>query len=319
MATLSPVLPEAHGSYQYRQESHSYPTYGGSSRYPPMPSYSSYPSPPQESRPSPTQGVRLPSLRSMQVLPPISTFDSARLSLPTAISPYEQYQSHSPSLAYSGPRSPYSTQSIGPTTIPSPISDTHRPVSKKGPWTKAEDEMLVFHVQQQQQSNLAHATHWGDVSKLMGELRTAKQCRERYTQNLAPGLNRQPITDREAAFIREWVEKNGTQWAELSRQPQVRGRSDNHLKNWWNGQRKQLEDRDRAVRKANIRRSSHQSTSQRTSSSPASSVQRALPTFPQVITNVSPVQTEQRSLPPPVQTGSPTGFGQRMNMASILN
>jgi len=182
--------------------------------------------------------------------------------------------------------------------------------------------MLIFHVQQQQQSNLPHSTHWGDVSKLMGELRTAKQCRERYTQNLAPGLNRQPITDREAAFIREWVEKNGTQWAELSRQPQVRGRSDNHLKNWWNGQKKQLEDRDRAVKKANIRRSSHHSVSQRTSSSPTQISQVPLPPhFPHINTvlpSVSPQLSENRSLPSPQNSGA-VSFSQRMTMANILN
>ena len=63
--------------------------------------------------------------------------------------------------------------------------------------------------------------------------RSPKQCRERFHQNLKPSLNHDPITPEEGAVIEKLVGEMGKRWAEIARR--LRGRSDNAVKNWWNG------------------------------------------------------------------------------------
>jgi hypothetical protein len=67
-----------------------------------------------------------------------------------------------------------------------------------------------------------------------GKKRNAKQCRERWFQQLRPGLLHQPITDEEGALIMELVERHGNKWADISRDPKLERRSDNWIKNWFN-------------------------------------------------------------------------------------
>jgi Myb-like DNA-binding protein FlbD len=87
------------------------------------------------------------------------------------------------------------------------------------------------------------AADWVKIAKELGS-RSAKQCRERYHQNLKPSLKHDPITDNEGLFIEEQVRLHGKKWAEIARK--LNGRSDNAVKNWWNGsmnRRKRLNNR----------------------------------------------------------------------------
>lgn len=88
--------------------------------------------------------------------------------------------------------------------------------------------------------------NWVRISQVLGS-RTPKQCRERYHQNLKPTLNHEPITPEEGALIEQLVQEIGKRWAEIARR--LRGRSDNAVKNWWNGSqnRRRRSDRRRAV------------------------------------------------------------------------
>ncbi|KAI1098547.1 Homeodomain-like protein [Jackrogersella minutella] len=110
---------------------------------------------------------------------------------------------------------------------------------RRGPWSQREDEMLKRLVARQ------GPLCWVRISSQIGS-RSSKQCRERYHQNLKPSLNHSPITPEEGAHIEEMVGRIGKRWAEIART--LDNRSDNAVKNWWNGS---MNRRKRLTRRQN--------------------------------------------------------------------
>ncbi|CUM66433.1 uncharacterized protein PRCAT00004097001 [Priceomyces carsonii] len=114
-------------------------------------------------------------------------------------------------------------------------SNTEQPITihnaapsqtRRGPWSPDEDRKLMELI------SIFGPSNWVRISSNLGT-RTPKQCRERYHQNLKPSLNKSPITIEEGELIERLVGKYGKKWAEISRH--LNGRSDNAIKNWWNG------------------------------------------------------------------------------------
>jgi Myb-like DNA-binding protein FlbD len=97
---------------------------------------------------------------------------------------------------------------------------------RRGPWSQHEDQWLVNLVARNGPHN------WVRISQEIGS-RSPKQCRERYHQNLKPTLNHDPIAAEEGELIEKMVAEMGKRWAEIARR--LKGRSDNAVKNWWNG------------------------------------------------------------------------------------
>lgn len=86
------------------------------------------------------------------------------------------------------------------------------------------------------------ALNWVRISQQLGT-RTPKQCRERYHQNLKPNLNHEPISPEEGMVIEQLVREIGKRWAEIARR--LNNRSDNAVKNWWNGNQNRRKRMDR--------------------------------------------------------------------------
>ncbi|KAM0056478.1 putative transcription factor MYB-HB-like family [Helianthus debilis subsp. tardiflorus] len=97
---------------------------------------------------------------------------------------------------------------------------------KKGPWTSAEDAILVAYVTKNGEGN------WNTVQKHSGLSRCGKSCRLRWANHLRPDLKKGTITPEEERRIIELHAKMGNKWARMA--AELPGRTDNEIKNFWN-------------------------------------------------------------------------------------
>uniref|UniRef100_A0A7S4J365 Myb-like domain-containing protein n=1 Tax=Prymnesium polylepis TaxID=72548 RepID=A0A7S4J365_9EUKA len=100
---------------------------------------------------------------------------------------------------------------------------------KAGKWTVAEDEQLVQAIGKQQRGKAREKISWQAIAALV-DGRCAKQCRERWCNQLRPGLNTQQWTAAEDARLIELVGRIGRKWSQVAKLLQT-SRGDNAVKN----------------------------------------------------------------------------------------
>ncbi|EAY06501.1 Myb-like DNA-binding domain containing protein [Trichomonas vaginalis G3] len=98
------------------------------------------------------------------------------------------------------------------------------PSFKKAKWTPDEDKLLIDSVKRNGMSN------WSLVAKEVPG-RTGKQCRERWTNQLCPDLNKDNWTPQEDQILLKQQQINGNFWAKIAKF--LPGRSPNAIKNRW--------------------------------------------------------------------------------------
>lgn len=99
------------------------------------------------------------------------------------------------------------------------------PKLTKGPFNPEEDKILIQFVEEYG----CHA--WPKVSTVLPH-RTAKQCRERWFNNLDPSVTKTPWTTEEDDLIFQNYLKFGPKWSTIAHF--IKGRTDNSIKNRWN-------------------------------------------------------------------------------------
>lgn len=97
---------------------------------------------------------------------------------------------------------------------------------KKGPWTAAEDAILIDYVQKHGEGN------WNAVQKNSCLARCGKSCRLRWANHLRPNLKKGSFTHEEEMLILQLHAQLGNKWARMA--AQLPGRTDNEIKNFWN-------------------------------------------------------------------------------------
>mmetsp|Transcript_2556 Transcript_2556/g.2954 ORF Transcript_2556/g.2954 Transcript_2556/m.2954 type:complete len:376 (+) Transcript_2556:110-1237(+) len=112
----------------------------------------------------------------------------------------------------------------------------------RGAWTKEEDDRLIQIVQEE------GAKRWSAIAKKLRTGRNSKQCRERWSNQINPALVRTKWLPEEDQTIIKAHSTLGNRWALIAKL--LPGRTDNMIKNRFNGSLKVRMDRERVYKQA---------------------------------------------------------------------
>lgn len=107
---------------------------------------------------------------------------------------------------------------------PASLSKGMNSVSKKMKWTAEEDEILKSRIEKFGTGN------WSLIAQELHG-RTGKQCRERWTNQLNPNLNRDNWSSNEDRILLHQQQVFGNSWSKIAKY--LPGRSSNSIKNRW--------------------------------------------------------------------------------------
>jgi len=97
-----------------------------------------------------------------------------------------------------------------------------KPGLVKGPWTPEEDQKLIAWVKRE------GPTKWAQAANFI-KGRSGKQCRERWFNNLNPGVKKGNWSKEEDELIFELYQKYGSSWSKIAKY--IPGRTENAIKN----------------------------------------------------------------------------------------
>ncbi|CAN8074573.1 unnamed protein product [Agarophyton chilense] len=139
-----------------------------------------------------------------------------------------------------------SSSSTRPTSsAPSPPA---KPCGRRSPsWTPEEDTKLTTLVSKyiSKPPSIIAPNTWSRVAHHLPN-RTGKQCRERYLNQLRPGIRRDPWTMHEERILHQFHARLGNKWVAIARH--LPGRTDNCVKNHWNSMLRKRQRRHAALK-----------------------------------------------------------------------
>ena len=142
------------------------------------------------------------------------------------------------------------TTRLPPTAHPTNPARPRRSWSRRSAsWTPDEDTKLIQLVQQETSvpPSITASKTWSRVAAQLNN-RTGKQCRERYLNQLKPGIRRDPWSPEEERILQHSHARYGNKWVTIA--SHLPGRTDNCVKNHWNSMLRKRQRREAARRAA---------------------------------------------------------------------